>query len=77
MIPCPRPLVSLLWPAPPGERFALLVDGEATATAMDPEPAEPAAGRRPKPGGVVTVQATGAILHVGDNSGAGSGSTSC
>ena len=22
-----RPLVSLLWPAPPGERFALLVDG--------------------------------------------------
>src|SRR5690242_16386362 len=27
-----RPLVSLLWPAPAGERFALLVDGEVVTT---------------------------------------------
>ncbi len=50
-----RPLVSLLWPAPPGERFALLVDGTATGTTPDADPRE---------GGYVTVEATRAILHV-------------
>ena len=50
-----RPLVSLLWPAPPGERFALLVDGTATGSEPDDDP---------KTGGVVTVTATSAILHV-------------
>ena len=63
-----RPLVSLLWPAPPGERFALLVDGEVTGTEPDPVPAEgdtePAStGRRPKPGGQVMVRARSGILH--------------
>ncbi len=53
-----RPLVSLLWPAPPGERFALLVDGEATAATPD--------GPEHKSGGVVTIEATSAILHVVD-----------
>lgn len=50
-----RPLVSLLWPAPPGDRFALLVDGEAVTT--EPGPGE-------KDGGTVAVRATSAILHV-------------
>jgi hypothetical protein len=54
-----RPLVSLLWPAPSGERFALLVDGEAVAARPDP-PRED--GR--KVGGEVEVRATSAILHV-------------
>jgi hypothetical protein len=52
-----RPLVSLLWPAPPGERFALLVDGETRGTEPDPDP---------KDGGYVTVEALGGILHVVD-----------
>jgi hypothetical protein len=51
-----RPLVSLLWPAPVGERFALLVDGEATASRPD--------GTEVKSGGWVTVRATSAMLHV-------------
>jgi hypothetical protein len=55
-----RPLVSLLWPAPPGERFALLVDGEAEGTRPDP------AQEGPKAGGYVTVRATRGILHVVD-----------
>jgi Pyridoxamine 5'-phosphate oxidase len=50
-----RPLVSLLWPAPPGERFALLVDGEVAGTEPDDDP---------KTGGFVTVTATSAILHL-------------
>jgi len=50
-----RTLVSLLWPAPPGERFALLVDGTATATRSDEDPRE---------GGYVTIEASRAILHV-------------
>lgn len=53
-----RALVSLLWPAPPGERFALLVDGTVEGTAPDP------AQQGPKAGGYVTVRATHAILHV-------------
>jgi hypothetical protein len=58
-----RPLVSLLWPAPVGERFALLVDG--TVEEVRPDPVEEGAqGRRAKPGGVVVVRATSAILHV-------------
>lgn len=52
-----RQLVSLLWPAPPGERFALLVDGVVRATEPDPDP---------KDGGVVTVEALGGLLHVVD-----------
>lgn len=52
-----RPLVSLLWPAPPDERFALLVDGEAT----DPRPDDP---ERPREGGGLTFTASSAILHV-------------
>jgi hypothetical protein len=43
-----RPLVSLLWPAAPGDPHALLVDGERTA-ASD---------------GTVRLRATGGILHV-------------
>lgn len=54
-----RPLVSLLWPAPPGERFALLVDGDALAARPDP-PRDDAR----KVGGEVTVRVTSAILHV-------------
>jgi hypothetical protein len=50
-----RSLVSLLWPAPPGERFALLVDGTVAATEPDPDPAA---------GGYVDVRATNGILHV-------------
>jgi hypothetical protein len=50
-----RPLVSLLWPAPLGERFALLVDGDVEATQPD---------ENPKDGGFVTVRATNGILHV-------------
>ena len=50
-----RALVSLLWPAPPGERFALLVDGTATATEPDDDP---------KAGGWVTFEVSTAILHV-------------
>jgi hypothetical protein len=50
-----RGLVSLLWPAPPGERLALLVDGTATATTADPDPRE---------GGVVTIEVSRALLHV-------------
>lgn len=53
-----RPLVSLLWPAPVGERFALFVDGEAIAA--QPE------GSGTKSGGWVTMQVTGAMLHVVD-----------
>jgi hypothetical protein len=52
-----RPLTSLLWPAPPGERFALLVDGTVTATEPDPDPKE---------GGYVTFVAESGILHVVD-----------
>jgi hypothetical protein len=52
-----RPLVSLLWPAPPGERFALLVDGAAVATEPDDDP---------RTGGYVTVEASTGILHVVD-----------
>jgi hypothetical protein len=55
-----RPLVSLLYPAPPGERFALLVDGEVTAVAAGTGPD----GAPSREGGTVTLRATGAILHV-------------
>jgi hypothetical protein len=50
-----RSLVSLLWPAPPGERFALLVDAAVTATEPDEDP---------RTGGYVTVEASSGILHV-------------
>ncbi|MBK7623651.1 MAG: hypothetical protein IPJ14_13560 [Kineosporiaceae bacterium] len=50
-----RRLVSLLWPAPPGERFALLVDGEATQVTPDDDPGK---------GGFVTIEVARAILHV-------------
>ena len=49
-----RPLVGLLWPAPPGDRFALLVDGEAVTTAATDE----------RGAGTVVVRATSGILHV-------------
>ena len=55
-----RPLVSLLWPAPPGQRFALFVDGTVERTETDP------AGSGEKAGGYVTLRATRAILHVVD-----------
>jgi hypothetical protein len=65
-----RPLVTLLWPAPAGGRFALIVDGEALDVRVDP-PSEPGSGsasdsgrRRRKAGGTITVRATSAILHV-------------
>ena len=54
-----RSLVSLLWPAPPGDRFALLVDGVVESTQPDADP---------KDGGFVTVRATNGILHVADRS---------
>jgi hypothetical protein len=62
-----RPLVSLLWPAPPGQRFALLVDGEAQDVRDDPAaavvlPGRP--GRSPKAGGTITLRVTSALLHV-------------
>jgi hypothetical protein len=53
-----RPLVSLLWPAPPGDRFALLVNGDVTDTQPDPP-----GGDDRKVGGVVHLRATSAILH--------------
>src|SRR4051794_8630680 len=55
-----RQLVSLLWPAPPDERFALFVDGTVEGTAPDPT------DQGPKAGGYVTMRATKAILHVVD-----------
>ena len=57
-----RPLVSLIWPAPAGERFALLVDGRVTGVELDPPPADPAKSRTP--GGRVTLELESAILHV-------------
>ena len=62
-----RPLVSLLWPAPPGERFALLVDGETQAVRVDPPDDvvdTRGSGRSHKPGGTVTLRVTSALLHV-------------
>jgi hypothetical protein len=65
-----RGLVSLLWPAPPGERFALLVDGEVELVEPDPAPDDAPAdnaaqgSRRAKPGGFVTVRVGSGILHV-------------
>ena len=54
-----RPLVSLLWPAPAGERFALLVDGEVVTT----EATAPADESGKGGGGTVVVRATSGILH--------------
>jgi len=59
-----RSLVSLLWPAPAGERFALLVDGEVVATEPDEAPAGGTGAAGKGGGGVVVVRATSAILHV-------------
>jgi hypothetical protein len=60
-----RPLVALLWPAPPGERFALLVDGEVVATTSDDAPAGVDPGSRAaRVGGWVDVRPTNGILHV-------------
>jgi hypothetical protein len=58
-----RPLVSLLYPAPPGQRFALLVNAEVTGTESD---ADDGQDPRAKRGGYVTVKVTSAILHVVD-----------
>jgi hypothetical protein len=55
-----RPLVSLLWPAPPDQRFALFVDGAVEGTAPDE------AEQGPKAGGFITMRATKAVLHVVD-----------
>lgn len=57
-----RSLVSLLWPAPAGERFALLVDGEVVTT--EPEATPTDGGHGKGGGGVVVVRATSGILHV-------------
>jgi hypothetical protein len=59
-----RSLVSLLWPAPPGQRFALFVDGTVEGTARDE--AEEGKEVGAKAGGYVTMRATKAILHVVD-----------
>jgi Pyridoxamine 5'-phosphate oxidase len=61
-----RPLVSLLWPAPPGERYALLVDGVVVGTEPDPVPedAPPEGGRRNRRGGSVVIRPGPGILHV-------------
>lgn len=56
-----RPLVSLLWPAPPGERFALLADGKVVAVTTDePDDGEPRRGA----GGSVSIEVSRATLHV-------------
>ena len=55
-----RSLVSLLWPAPPDQRFALFVDGAVEGTAPD----ETEQG--PKAKGYITMRATKAVLHVVD-----------
>jgi hypothetical protein len=55
-----RPLVSLLWPAPAGERFALLVDGEVVTTEVTAPVDDSGKGG----GGTVLVRATSGILHV-------------
>src|SRR4051794_6931290 len=52
-----RPLVGLLWPAPPGQRFALLVDGTVTAVEADADE---------RAGGYLTLEASSGILHVVD-----------
>jgi hypothetical protein len=57
-----RPLVSLLWPAPAGERFALLVDGEVVATEVAEDAGKGDGGKAGS--GTVVVRATGGILHV-------------
>jgi hypothetical protein len=54
-----RPLVSLLWPAPPGERFALLVDGDVVTTELTEPPDAAGKGGR----GTVVVRVTSGILH--------------
>ena len=60
-----RALVSLLYPAPPGERFALLIDGVVEGTEPDEVPPGAREGsRRAKPGGYVAVRATSATLHI-------------
>jgi hypothetical protein len=61
-----RPLVSLLWPAPAGEKFALLVDGEVVTTEISEDSPESAGapGHEKGGGGVVVVRATSGILHV-------------
>jgi hypothetical protein len=62
-----RSLVSLLWPAPAGERFALLVDGEVVTAQPDEAPGDsgtPAGKVGKAGGGVVVVRATSGILHV-------------
>jgi hypothetical protein len=56
-----RPLVSLLWPAPAGERFALLVDGEVVTTEVT-TPVDEGSGKGGA--GTVAVRATSGILHV-------------
>jgi hypothetical protein len=53
-----RPLVGLLWPAPPGGRAALLVDGEVIAVEAAPEQE----ARRAE-GAVVTLRVASAVLH--------------
>lgn len=58
-----RPLVSLLWPAPPGERFALLADGTALTTVPD-EAEGPDDRHRKGSGGTVTIEVSRATLHV-------------
>lgn len=45
-----RPAVTLLWPAPPGEGYALILDGEA----------EP---RRDEAGASLEIRPSGAVLH--------------
>ncbi len=49
-----RPLVSLLWPAPPGDRFALLVDCEVSGTQVRDE----------RGGGFAVLTVGRGILHV-------------
>ena len=47
-----RPAVTLLWPAPPGCAYSLIVDGEAHVR-----------GGTDEQGGPITIVPTGAILH--------------
>ena len=54
-----RPAVALLWPAPPGSVYSLIVDGEARV--VDGEAYAP--GGAHEPPGPIAVVPTGAILH--------------
>ncbi|MFN8074732.1 MAG: hypothetical protein U0Q15_04820 [Kineosporiaceae bacterium] len=59
-----RAEVTLLWPAPPGERFALLADATVRDCVPEAQPAPGGPGHAThKPGGTLTLEIGFAILH--------------